>query len=160
MIGAADSARYEIYLAQAERLGLADAVVWTPWLGPAEAAELLASVDLCVLPYRRNSLGRSALAAALTLGVPTVLAGTPERIEPLRDGRDVALVEPEDPAGLARTLARLLEDERGAGAAARGRPHGGARHFAWPRIAEAALGIYGEAIRRFRRSGSDGPAAA
>ena len=159
MIGAADSARYEIYLAQADRLGLADAVVWTPWLGAAEAAELLASVDLCVLPYRRNSLGRSALAAALTLGVPTVLAGTPERIEPLRDGRDVALVEPEDPAGLARTRARLLVAE-----AARTRlregAHRAARHFAWPRIAEAALGVYGEAIRRFRRSGSDGPAAA
>ena len=159
MIGAADSARYEIYLAQAERLGLADAVVWTPWLGPAEAAELLASVDLCVLPYRRNSLGRSALAAALTLGVPTVLAGTPERIEPLRDGRDVALVEPEDPAGLARRSRGLLEDEA-ARARLREGAHTAARHFAWPRIAEAALGIYGEAIRRFRRSGSDGPAAA
>jgi glycosyltransferase involved in cell wall biosynthesis len=159
MIGAADSARYEVYLAQAERLGLGEAVRWTPWLGPGEAAELLASVDLCVLPYRRNSLGRSALAAALTLGVPTVLAGTPERIAPLQAGRDVELVAPGDPADLARTLQRLLDDED-----ARQRLREGARtaarHFAWPRIAEAALSIYREAIRRFRRSGSDGPAAA
>ena len=159
MIGAADSARYELYLAQAERLGLHDAVRWTPWLGPGEAAEVLASVDLCVLPYRRNSLGRSALAAALTLGVPTVLAGTPERVEPLQGGRDIELVAPGDPTGLAHTLERLLADEDARMTLSKG-ARVAARHFAWPRIAEAALGIYGEAIRRFRRSGSDGPAAA
>lgn len=159
MIGAADSARYELYEAQAQRLGLGDSVRWTPWLGAAEAAELLASVDLCVLPYRRNSLGRSALAASLTLGVPTVLAGTPERIAPLQDGRDVELVAPADPTRLGHTLQRLLDDDD-----TRARLRDGARiaarHFAWPRIAEAALGMYAEAIRRFRKSGSDGPAAA
>ncbi len=138
MIGAADSARYEIYLAHAERLGLGEAVVWTPWLGPGEAAELLASVDLCVLPYRRNSLGRSALAAALTLGVPTVLAGTPERIEPLRAAATSSSSLPGDPTGLARTLQRLLDDED-ALARLREGARTAARHFAWPRIAEAAL---------------------
>ena len=159
MIGAADSARYELYAAHAERLGLDGAVLWTPWLGPGHAAEVLAAVDLCVLPYRRNSLGRSALAAALTLGVPTVLAGTPERIAPLEDGRDVALVAPADPQALARTIRRLSEDDE-ARARLRDGARTAARHFAWPRIAEAALGIYGEAIRRFRRSRPDGPAAA
>ena len=151
MIGAADSARFELYLAQADRLELDDAVRWTPWLGPREAAELLASVDLCVLPYRRNSLGRSALAAALTLAVPTVLAGTPERVEPLQDGRDVELVAPGDPTGLAHTLQRLLDDE-GARMRLREGARIAARHFAWPRIAEAGLAIYDEAIRRFRKS--------
>jgi len=159
MIGAADSARYELYLALAERLGLGEAVLWTPYLGAAQAAETLAAVDLCVLPYRRNSLGRSALAAALTLGVPTVLAGTPERIAPLLGGRDVELVSPEDPAGLARAVQQLIDDED-ARARLREGAQTAAQHFAWPRIAEAALGIYGEAIRRFRRSGSIGPAAA
>lgn len=159
MIGAADSARYELYLAQAERLGLEGAVLWTPWLGPGQAAELLAAVDLCVLPYRRNSLGRSALAAALTLGVPTILAGTPERIAPLEDGRDVALVTPGDPHGLARTIERLSADDEEREKLREG-ARIAARHFAWPRIAEAALSIYREAIRRFRRSTPDGPAAA
>jgi glycogen synthase len=159
MIGAADSARYEVYLALAERLGLEEAVLWTPYLGPGEAAETLAAVDLCVLPYRRNSLGRSALAAALTLGVPTVLAGTPERITPLVGGRDVELVRPEDPAGLARALRRLLDDDEATSRLREG-ARTAARHFAWPRIAEAALAIYAETIRRFRRSGSNGPAAA
>jgi glycosyltransferase involved in cell wall biosynthesis len=152
MIGAADSARYELYLAQAERLGLDDAVLWTPWLGSGQAAELLASVDLCVLPYRRNSLGRSALAAALTLGVPTVLAGTPERIAPLQDGRDVALVAPGDPQALARELRRLSDDDE-ARARLREGARTAARHFAWPRIAEAGLGMYAEALyRRSRRN--------
>src|SRR6266540_2705552 len=50
-------------------------------------------------------LGRSALAAALALGVPTVLAGTPDRVEPLVAGRDVELAPPGDPAELAGTVA-------------------------------------------------------
>ena len=76
------------------------------------------------------------------------------------DRRGVAPA-PEDPTTLAGTVRCLLDDED-----ARARLRQGAsvaaRHFAWPRIAEAALSIYGEAIRfrRFRRSGSDGPAAA
>jgi glycosyltransferase involved in cell wall biosynthesis len=159
MIGGADSARYETYRALGDRLGLGDAVRWTPYLGAGEAAETISALDLCVLPYRRNSLGRSALAAALTLGVPTVLAGTPERIEPLVAGRDVELVHPGDPDGLARTLQRLVDDED-ARARLREGARTAARHFAWPRIAEAALAMYAEAIRRFRRSGSGGPAAA
>jgi glycosyltransferase involved in cell wall biosynthesis len=159
MIGAADSARYELYRELASRKGLDDAIVWTPYLAPAQAAETLAAVDLCVLPYRRNSLGRSALAAALTLGVPTVLAGSPDRITPLLGGRDVELVPPEDPAGLARALQRLIDDDD-ARARLREGARTAARHFAWPRIAEAALATYAEAIRRFRRSGSDGPEAA
>ena len=141
MIGAADSARYEIYLAHAERLGLGEAVIWTPYLGAGQAAETLAAVDLCVLPYRRNSLGRSALAAALTLGVPTVLAGTPERIAPLVGGRDVELVRPGTrraspaPSSACSTTRRRGRDCARARARRR-------RHFAWPRIAEAALSIY------------------
>ena len=159
MIGGADSARYELYRALADRLGLGDAVQWTPYLNAGEAAEMLAAADLCVLPYRRNSLGRSALAAALTLGVPTVLAGTPERIAPLVAGRDVELVPPGVPAQLGWTLRRLLEDDESRARLREG-ARTAARQFAWPRIAEAALAIYTEAIRRFRRSRSDGPAAA
>lgn len=157
MLGGADSASYESYRALAERLGLGEAVVWTPYLGAQQAAEVLASVDLCVLPYRRNSLGRSALAAALELGAPTVLAGTPERIVPLVPGRDVELVPSGEPVELARTIRRLLADpERREELAAGARV--AARLFAWPRIAEAALGMYRDALSR--RAGTPGPAGA
>lgn len=122
-------------------LGVEEAVSWTGYLPDAEVAALLAGADLCVLPYRRNSLGRSSLAAALQLGTPTVLAGSEAAITPLRAGRHVALVRREDPAALAgeitRLLARPAERERlAAGARSAG------RLFAWPRIASGALAVY------------------
>lgn len=134
-------------LALPERHGVADAVVWTDYLPDETVLRYLCAVDLCVLPYRRNSLGRSALAAALELGRPTVLAGTPAGVQPLRPGRDVALVPPGSPAVLAATLGRLLADP-----AERARLAEGARaaavHFSWPRIAEAASRIYRQARDR------------
>src|SRR5207248_11477670 len=81
----------ERYQALPSRLGIEDLVEWTDYLPDEEAAASLARSDLCVLPYRRNSVGRSALAAAFDNGVPVVLAGTQERIAPLEDGEHVAL---------------------------------------------------------------------
>jgi 1,2-diacylglycerol 3-alpha-glucosyltransferase len=157
MLGGADSVRSDNYRRLGERLGIGDAVVWTPYVGAQQAAELLAAADLCVLPYRRNSLGRSAVAAALRLGVPTVLAGSPDRVAPLVPGRHVELVRPGAPMELGAAVARLLDDpERRERLAAGARE--AARLFAWPRIAEAALGVYRQAISR--RDGSRGPQAA
>jgi glycosyltransferase involved in cell wall biosynthesis len=156
MLGGADTKRYGEYAHLAERLRIDDAILWTPYLEPQAAADMLGSVDICVLPYRRNHLGRSALAAALRLGVPTILAGTPERIAPLRPGDDVELVRPGAPMELGAAIARLLDDpERRMQLAAGARRAG--RLFEWPRVAAAARGIYLEAIsRRFRtaRGGS------
>ena len=146
MVGSAGDAQYAPYRRIAERLGVADALVWTGYLPERDAAATLAAVDLCVLPYRRNSLGRSALAAALDVGVPTVLGGTPEGVRPLRPGEHVALVPPDDPETLARTIAELLDDdERRASLAAGARRAG--RIFAWPRNAACALGLYHEVLR-------------
>lgn len=143
-----ESARYlRDVLALPERHGVGDAVVWTEYLPDATVLRYLCAVDLCVLPYRRNSLGRSALATALQLGRPVVLAGTPAGIEPLRPGRDVALIPPRSPAELAATVERLLADP-----AERARLAEGARaaavHFSWPRIAERAAEMYERALER------------
>ena len=157
MLGGADSARHDRYSALADELGLGEAVVWTHYVGEQEAAELLASADICVLPYRRRSLGRSAVAAALQLGVPTILAGTPEGIDPLTPGHHVELVRPGAPMELGAAIARLLDDpERRTKLSAGARE--AARLFAWPRIAEAALGIYRDVLSR--RGGTGRPAAA
>jgi glycosyltransferase involved in cell wall biosynthesis len=128
------------------RLGIADQVEWTGYLDEDEVSRRLAELDLCVLPYRRNSLGRSALAAALAAGTPVVLAGEPDRIAPLVAGRDVALVRPDDPAALAATLGRLIDDPGERARLADGAKRA-ARHFAWPRIAARAIDIYREALR-------------
>ena len=126
-------------------LGIAEQVEWTDYLSDGEVSQQLADLDLCVLPYRRNSLGRSALAAALAAGTPVVLAGRADRVAPLVPGRDVALVTPDDATGLAAMLARLIDDaderQRLADAARRA-----AQQFAWSRIAEDALSHYEEAL--------------
>jgi len=128
-----------------EQLGIANQVEWTGFLDDDEVPQRLADLDVCVLPYRRNSLGRSALAAALGAGIPVILGGRADRTEPLVAGRDVALVAPDDAAGLAAAIERLVDDgserKRLAAAALRA-----SEHFAWPRIAERALAIYREAL--------------
>lgn len=132
-------------LALPGRLGIAGQVEWTGYLDDAEISRRLADLDLCVLPYRRNSLGRSALAAALSVGTPVVLAGRVDRIEPLVAGRDVALVPPDDPPALAAELARLIDDPEARARLATGAAQA-AQHFAWPRIAARAVAIYREAL--------------
>jgi glycosyltransferase involved in cell wall biosynthesis len=141
MIGAAGSPEYSAYRRVPERLGIADAVVWTDFLDTAGVANALASVDLCVLPYRRASLGRSAVAASLTLGVPTLVGGGPESVAPLRSGVHLAVAPRNNPDVLARRIEELLDDEE-----ARSRLAAGAlrasRLFAWPRIAASARDLY------------------
>jgi len=140
------AAAYTRYTELPAQHGVDDAVTWTDYLPDDETAALLAAADVCVLPYRRNSLGRSALAAALELGVPVILAGTNEGIAPLRDGKHVARVAPRNASALAGTLDRVLSDD-----AERARLADGARRaatwFAWDRIAAAATSHYALARR-------------
>jgi glycosyltransferase involved in cell wall biosynthesis len=128
------------------RLGIEDAVEWTGFVPDEEVPDALADLDLCVLPYRRNSLGRSALAAALSVGCPVVLGGRPEGVVPLRAGEHVALVAPDDSRALAATIERLLDHPSERRALAEGAKRASV-HFAWPRIAQRALDLYREAIR-------------
>jgi glycosyltransferase involved in cell wall biosynthesis len=124
-----------------ERLGIADAVVWTDYLSDQGVLGHLRAIDLCVLPYRRNHIGRSALAAALEAGTPIVLAGTPAAIEPLHAGRNVALVPPGAPRALAATIEGLLDDDLARGRLVEG-ALAAAPLFSWPSIAARAESIY------------------
>ncbi len=139
-------AEFERLRALPARLGIAESVEWTGFVPDDELPHALAALDLCVLPYRRNSLGRSALAAALQAGVPVVLGGSAEGIAPLRPGEHVALVPPDDPRRLAGTIGRLVADAGERAGLAEGARRAAA-FFAWPRIAETALAIYREALR-------------
>lgn len=130
-----------------ERLGIGEAVRWTDYLPPEEVALHLRAADCCVLPYRRNSIGRSALAAALELGCPTVLGGTAAGIVPLRSGEHVLASPPADPKALAEAVARVLDDDALRARLAEG-GHRISRVFSWPRITAAALDVYREAVAR------------
>ena len=127
-------------------LGIEDAVRWTEYLPDDDVLRHLAAIDVCVLPYRRNSIGRSALAAALATATPTMLAGTPSGIAPLRAGDDVVLVPPRDPAVLAAAVLVLAGDgdERARLSAA---AREAAKLFSWDAIADRAIAVYERAAR-------------
>jgi glycosyltransferase involved in cell wall biosynthesis len=127
-------------------LGIEDAVRWTEYLPDAEVLRHLGAIDVCVLPYRRNSIGRSALAAALATATPTVLAGTPDGIAPLRGGEDVVLVPPRNPAALAAAVLALAGDDHERARLSTAAREA-ARLFSWDAIAERALAIYERATR-------------
>ena len=140
----------ERYRTLVSRLGIEAYVEWTPYLDDHEAAQRLADSDLCILPYRRNSLGRSALAAALENGVPVILGGTQAGVGPLRDGEHVALVPPGRPAALADRMRGLLDDR-----SAIARLEHGARQaasfFSWTSIAQTATEVYADVLCASRR---------
>jgi glycosyltransferase involved in cell wall biosynthesis len=130
-----------------KELGVAAAIRWTDFLPDQHVLLYLRAVDLCVLPYRRNSIGRSALAATLEVGTPVVLGGSPEWIAPLVPGEHVALVPPASPHELATVLLDLLDAPKRRTALAEG-ASAAARFFAWPAIAETAASAYRTAASR------------
>jgi glycosyltransferase involved in cell wall biosynthesis len=105
----------------AERLGIADAVKFTGWVGPSGKRALLEAAAVFALPSYDEALPVS-LIEAMSAGVPPVVSpvgGIPEIVQ---EGISGVFVAPGDKAGLERRLKRLLLDRALAeriGAAAR-----------------------------------------
>lgn len=105
----------------AERLGIADAVKFTGWVGPSGKRALLETAAVFALPSYEEALPMSLLEA-MAAGVPPVVTpvgGVPEVVV---DGLSGLVVAPGDKASLQRALQKLLIERRlGAklGAAAR-----------------------------------------
>jgi glycosyltransferase involved in cell wall biosynthesis len=97
-------------LAQAERLGVSDHIVWLGQLGRAETAAEMRSCDCFVLPSRHESFG-IVVAEALASGRPVVAtrSGGPEELVTEENG---ILVPPADPAALADALAQMTQAAR------------------------------------------------
>jgi glycosyltransferase involved in cell wall biosynthesis len=105
----------------AERLGIAEAVKFTGWVGPSGKRALLESAAVFALPTYDASLPIS-LVEAMAAGVPVVAAAVGGIPEVVVDGVSGHLVAPGDTATLARLLRKLLLDRASAqrlGAAAR-----------------------------------------
>ena len=105
----------------AERLGIADAVKFTGWVGPSGKRALLEHAAAFALPSYDEALPVSLLEA-MSAGVPVVASPTGGIGEVVADGASGFLVAPGDKAGLERALRRLLIDRELAarvGAAAR-----------------------------------------
>jgi glycosyltransferase involved in cell wall biosynthesis len=80
----------------------------------SEMAKLLASIDIAVVPLKRNDLFKGALPSklfeALGAGVPVVAALDGEAKVLIEKSRGGLFVEPENPEDLAQKLLHLYED--------------------------------------------------
>jgi glycosyltransferase involved in cell wall biosynthesis len=98
--------------------------------------------DLFVAPFDAGaSMRRGSLLAGLAHGLPVVSTSAALTSSYLRDGDNIALVPPRDPAALAARIAKLLKSR-----AQRARLAKGARklaeRLAWSSIAEETRAVY------------------
>jgi glycosyltransferase involved in cell wall biosynthesis len=110
-----------------------------------DVRDLLAAMDVFVLPSWREGLPRSAIEAA-AMGKPMVLTDVRGRREVVRDGVEGILVPPRDPAALAEAIATLVESPElrsEYGAAARARA---VARFDERMVEERILGAYEEVL--------------
>jgi len=95
----------------AERLGIADAVKFTGWVGPSGKRALLENAAVLALPSYDEALPMSVLEA-MSAGVPVVVSPVGALPEVVVDGVTGQLVAPGDTASLKRALGKLLLDRK------------------------------------------------
>jgi len=119
-------------------LGITSSVVFTGFIGAAEKTALYQMADCCVAPSLYEGFGLTPLEA-MACGTPVVAADascTPEIV-----GDAGLLVPPQDVAGFAEAIVRVLTDDT---VARRMREQGinHARQFSWDRTAVATRAVY------------------
>jgi glycosyltransferase involved in cell wall biosynthesis len=95
----------------AERLGIADAVKFTGWVGPSGKRALLEHAAAFALPSYDESLPVS-LVEAMSAGIPVVASPVGGIAEVVADGASGFLVAPGDKGAIERSLRRLLMDRK------------------------------------------------
>jgi len=93
----------------AERLGIADAVKFTGWVGPSGKRALLEHAAAFALPSYDEALPVSLLEA-MSAGVPCVASNVGGNRAIIEDGVTGLLCAPDDGTALAEALARVLAD--------------------------------------------------
>jgi len=135
--------RYRLQLqALAKKIGVADNVVfYNRFVSPQEMAALVASADIYVTPYRHEAQAVSG-TLAYALGAGKAIISTPywHATELLADGRG-ALVPFEDPAAIADTAIRLLDNDA-ARYSMRKRAYLYARHMVWDWVAQSYMLVF------------------
>jgi glycosyltransferase involved in cell wall biosynthesis len=159
-----DGILYEHLRARAQAAGILDNFVFAGLIDRERIPEMLAAMDVVVHTSLREGLAR-VLPQALAMGKPCVsfdIDGAPEVVIPDQTGY---LVKPNDAAGLADCVARLLADpDLRARMGATGRRHVDPAFRAETMVGQIAevyetlLARYPERIKRFE--GHEGPEAA
>ncbi len=134
----------------AER-GVADHVRFVDtFLDQEDLLDWLEVADVYATPYLNLAqITSGTLSYAVALGKPVVATPYRHAMEILADDRGV-LVPPRDPAAQAAAIGRLLADDA-ARAAMAARAYACGRTMLWPRIAERAMALAGEAMAAARR---------
>jgi glycosyltransferase involved in cell wall biosynthesis len=136
--------------AQARRLGVAEAVVFTGYLPEADKVPMLNLADVFVFPSRLEGFPL-APQEAMSCGKPVVafrVASLPEMVD---DGVTGFLVTPDDRAAFVERVVTLLRDPAARarfGAAAAERIE---RHFRWAQTVRRVLAVYEQVVDDFRR---------
>jgi glycosyltransferase involved in cell wall biosynthesis len=102
--------RYEELSNLIGHLDLNTYVTWTGFCSEEQVAHYLMCSDLCVLPFRKNTTGRSSLPAALSFGLPVITTSRTKTLFSLRDHENVLLVPPDDVSSLAEAIGELGEN--------------------------------------------------
>ena len=87
------------------KLDLDKYVIWTPYLSAQDYYDYIRSSHFCVLPFRKNTLGRSSLICALSLGKAVITTGGDPY---LKDGENALIVPPDSPDLLAAAIIRMI----------------------------------------------------
>jgi glycosyltransferase involved in cell wall biosynthesis len=141
-----DGAERENLLKQVAKLGLRDRVLLPGRVGPEEALQAQAALDIFVCPRVDVRVTRLVTplkpVEAMALGKPVVLSDLPALAELLGGSDAGRLVPAENPEALADALADLREDpERRAEMGEAGRAEVAAKRT-WSRIAETYRDVY------------------
>ena len=112
-----------------------------------QVADLLAALDLFVMPSRHEGLG-VAILEAMAMGLPVVASAVGGIPESVAAGRTGFLVSPEDPGSLAQAIAELADDpDRASRMGAEGRARV-REHFSMEKMAEQYERLYEEVSSR------------
>lgn len=128
--------------ALAIQLGISNRILRTGYLPPDETAQAFLACDLMAMPYVDGaSFRRGTFMACLAHGLPTITTQPAVPLPQLRDGDNIRLVPPEDPAALAAAMRELAADpvlrtRLSAGALAL------AEEFTWDKIAKRTVEFF------------------
>jgi len=106
VVGAADADKPDS-LGPDELAAVPEGVLLAGWR--TDVVDVMAALDMFVLPSWREGLPRSAIEAA-AMGLPSVLTNIRGCREVVRDGVEGLLVPPRDVAALSEAVSRLLGD--------------------------------------------------